>query len=153
MIDRLHPVDIGWNSVVGCRDFSRIDFRLKPHAGRWESGTLNVAGITGLGASIDLLLGIGIDTIARRVLELTDHLCERSAAAGFEVYSSRQPDEKSGIVSLVVPGTDPRSLVRHCRSEGIVINQRAGRVRVSPHCYNTEDELDRTLDVLQVAGK
>ena len=51
LIERLHPVGIGWNSVVGARDFSRIDFRLKPHAGRWESGSLNVAGITVLGAS------------------------------------------------------------------------------------------------------
>src|SRR5262249_40006220 len=36
LIDRLHPVGVGWNSVIGCRDFSKIDFTLKPHAGRWE---------------------------------------------------------------------------------------------------------------------
>ena len=42
-------------------DFSTIDFRLKPHAGRWEGGTLNVRGITALGASLELLLDVGID--------------------------------------------------------------------------------------------
>jgi selenocysteine lyase/cysteine desulfurase len=149
LVDRLHPVGIGWNSVVGCRDFSRIDFRLKPHAGRWESGTLNVGGITGLGASMELLLGIGIPRIAERVLGLTDSLCEKAARAGFEVYSSRRPGDKSGIVSLVLPGIEPRQAVRQCRSQGIVINQRAGRVRVSPHCYNTEAELDRLIGVLR----
>ena len=60
LIERLHPVGVGWNSVVGARDFAVIDFRLKPHAGRWESGSLNVAGISALGASLELLLEIGI---------------------------------------------------------------------------------------------
>src|SRR5262249_50167895 len=44
LVEMLHPVGIGWNSVEGALDFSKIDFRLKPHAGRWESGTLNVGG-------------------------------------------------------------------------------------------------------------
>src|SRR5262249_9142113 len=76
LVERLHAVGVGWNSVVGSRDFSTIDFRLKPHAGRWESGTLNFAGIHALGASLGLLLDIGIDVIARRVHELTDYLCD-----------------------------------------------------------------------------
>src|SRR5438270_7200082 len=98
LVDLLHPIGIGWNSVVGARDFSRVEFRLKPHAGRWESGSLNVAGITALGASLEWLLGIGLPQITARVLELTDHLCERAEAAGLQVFSSRQPDDRSGIV-------------------------------------------------------
>jgi cysteine desulfurase / selenocysteine lyase len=149
LVDRLHPVGVGWNSVVGATDFSRIDFRLKPHAGRWESGSLNVGGISALGASLALLLEAGIPAVAERVLGLTDHLCEQAARAGLDVFSSRRPGDCSGIVSLVVPGADPRDLVRRCRQEGIVINQRAGRVRVSPHCYNTPEELDRLVEVLR----
>jgi selenocysteine lyase/cysteine desulfurase len=146
-VDRLHAVGIGWNSVVGSRNFSRIDFRLKPHAGRWESGTLNVAGITALGASLELLLEIGIANVAERVLALTDHLCTRAEQAGLEVFSSRAPEDKSGIVSLLVPG-DVRQLVKRCRAEGLVINQRAGRIRVSPHCYNSMAEIDRLMETL-----
>ncbi len=149
LVDRLHPVGIGWNSVVGSRDFSRIDFRLKPHAGRWESGSLNVAGITALGASVGLLLEIGIAAIAERVLSLTDYLCERAERAGLEVYSSRRPEDKSGIVSLIVPGAEVRQLVQRGRAEGIVINQRAGRIRVSPHCYNSHEEIDCLLELLR----
>lgn len=148
LVDRLHPVGVGWNSVVRSRDFSRIDFSLKPHAGRWESGTLNVAGITALGASLELLLGIGIPAIAERVLHLTDYLYELAERAGIDVFSSRQPADKSGIVSLELPGVDLRQVVRECRNEGMVINQRAGRVRVSPHCYNNQEELDRLVALL-----
>jgi selenocysteine lyase/cysteine desulfurase len=150
LIDVLHPVGIGWNSVVNSRDFSRIDFRLKPHAGRWESGTLNVAGVTALGASMELLLEIGIGAIGPRVLELTDYLCDAAERAGLTVFSSRQAADKSGIVSLVPASGEVRGLVRRCREQGIVINQRAGRLRVSPHFYNTIEELDRMLAVINV---
>jgi selenocysteine lyase/cysteine desulfurase len=148
LVERLHPVGVGWNSVVGSRDFSRVDFHLKPHAGRWESGSLNVAGITALGASLDLLLQIGITNIRARVVELTDFLCDRLAAAGWSVYSSRRPEDKSSIVSVTVPAGDPRAVVKRCRDKGIVVNQRAGRLRVSPHCYNTAEELARLIEVL-----
>src|SRR5438270_11034680 len=90
LVDLLHPVGIGWNSVVGCRDFSTIDFRLKPHAGRWESGTLNVAGVSGLGGSLELLLGLGIPAIHERVLELTDFLCIEAALRQPQVFDSRR---------------------------------------------------------------
>jgi selenocysteine lyase/cysteine desulfurase len=148
-VERLHPVGVGWNSVVGAHDFGKIDFTLKPHAGRWESGSLNVGGIHALGASLELLLGLGIANVADRVIELTDYLCARAAAAGLTVFSSREPGERSGIVSLVPrPGSDPHALKRRCRDEGIVINLRAGRLRVSPHCYNTRDEIDRLVRAL-----
>jgi selenocysteine lyase/cysteine desulfurase len=146
-IERLRPVDIGWNSVIGARNFSIIDFRLKPHAGRYESGTLNVAGITGLGGSLELLLEIGIEKIGTRVLELTDYLCARvSGKGGAQVYSSRANGDRSGIVSVVC-GDPARlsALKRDCRRKGIVINHRAGRLRVSPHFYNTTEEIDRLI--------
>jgi selenocysteine lyase/cysteine desulfurase len=148
LVEQLHAVDIGWNSVQGARDFSRVDFRLKPHAGRWESGALNVAGITALGASLDLLLGIGLSAVEARVMELTDYLCTRAEAAGWHVFSSRRPGEKSGIVSLLTGEKDPRALVRQCRAQGIAINQRAGRLRVCPHCYNTTSEIERLIEAL-----
>jgi selenocysteine lyase/cysteine desulfurase len=147
-IDRLHPVGVGWNSVVGARDFAKIDFTLKPHAGRWESGSLNVAGIHALGASLELLLGQGIEKVAERVRDLTEHLCSQAAAADLEVFSSRTAGEWSGIVSLMAPNGDGRAVVRRCRDQGIVINLRAGRLRVSPHCYNTPEEIDRLVRTL-----
>jgi cysteine desulfurase/selenocysteine lyase len=148
-VERLHAVGVGWNSVVGARDFSKIDFTLKPHAGRWEGGTLNVAGIHALGASLELLHKLEVGCIAERIFDLTDDLCRKARSAGLEVFSSREPNERSGIVSLLpLAGKEPRALVRRCRDEGIVINLRAGRLRVSPHCYNTPDEIDRLMRCL-----
>jgi cysteine desulfurase/selenocysteine lyase len=148
-VERLHPVDIGWNSVLDSFHFDSTTFRLKPNAGRWESGSLNVGGIAALGASLELLLEAGVPAMAARVMELTDYLCEQAPRAGLTVFSSRQTNEKSGILSLLLPaGADLRQLVARCRAAGIVVNRRAGRLRVSPHCYNTTDELDHLLAVL-----
>lgn len=145
-VDRLHPIGVGAFSVVHPFEFSTIDFALKPHAGRWEGGALNVPGITALGASLELLLNMGIENIERRVLELTDYVCERAASLGWTVFSSREPGEKSGIVSLVHPVLSAREVVRRCRDAGVIVNNRADRVRVSPHAYNSEAELDRLFD-------
>ena len=147
-VDRLHATGVGWNSVVHATDFSTIDFTMKPHAGRWEGGTHNVGGIAGMGESLKLLLDGGIANVQARVRELTDHLCDRVGSIGMEVFSSRVPGEDSGIVSLLTPGRDPRELLRRCKANGIAVNVRSGRLRVSPHAYNTVEEIDRFIGVI-----
>jgi selenocysteine lyase/cysteine desulfurase len=149
LVDRLHPVGMGWHSVVGAWDFAAIDFRLKPNAGRWESGSLNIAGITALGASLELLLEIGTDALAQRILELTGRVCAHVERTGWSVFGPRQEAERSGIVSLVAPpDRQPAAVVRQLRQQGVVVNHRAGRLRVSPHAYNTPEELDRLVQLL-----
>lgn len=146
LIDMLHPIGVGWNSVVGALDFAKIDFRLKPTAARWEGGSRNNAGVTAMGASLDLLLNVGIAALGERVEYLTDYACERAAAAGLEVFSSRAAGEKSCIVSFLTPGRDPDALRARCRDAGVIVNQRSGRLRISPHAYNSTDEIDRFLE-------
>jgi cysteine desulfurase/selenocysteine lyase len=145
-LELLHPLGVGAFSVVRPWEFSRIDFTLKPHAGRYEGGAYNMAGITALGAALQMLLQVGIARIAERILELTDYLCEQAQRRGWTVFSSRQEQEKSGIVSLIHPVWPAREVVRRCRERGVVVNARAERVRVSPHAYNTREEIDRFLD-------
>jgi selenocysteine lyase/cysteine desulfurase len=149
LVDRLRPVGVGWNSVVGAWDFSTIDFRLKPHAGRWESGSLNLAGLTALGASLDLLLGVGIEALAARIRELTDHLCHAVERTGWRAFSSRRDGEWSGIVSLSPPpGVDVTATAKALLTQGVVVRPRAGRLRVSPHAYNAVEEIDRLVSLL-----
>jgi selenocysteine lyase/cysteine desulfurase len=65
------------------------------------------------------------------------------------VFSSRLPGEKSSIVSIAFK--DPAEVsakFRLCREKGIVVNRRAGRLRVSTHCYNSVEEIDRVVELL-----
>jgi selenocysteine lyase/cysteine desulfurase len=114
---------------------------------------LNVGGVLALGASLEVLADIGWPAIQQRVMSLTDYLCERAAAAGLQVFSSRLDRERSSIVSLIAADQDPQTIKRRCRDAGIVINHRAGRLRFSPHAYNTEEELDRAIEVIQSARR
>jgi selenocysteine lyase/cysteine desulfurase len=145
-VERLHPVGVGAFSVKNPLAFDPNTFDLKPHAGRWEGGALNVGGISAMGASLKVLLDFGIENVRARVLELTDYLCAGAPSRGWSVFSSRAEGEASGIVSLVHPAREPDELVKRCRAAGVAVNARAGRVRVSPHCYNTRAEIDRFLE-------
>ena len=101
-----------------------------------------------MGESLRMLLDAGIDNVQARVLELTDYLCDRVQSAGCAVFSSRSPGEASGIVSLLTPGRDPKELMKRCRAAGVVVNVRSGRLRVSPHAYNTVEEIDRFVEAI-----
>ncbi|MFO0802527.1 MAG: aminotransferase class V-fold PLP-dependent enzyme [Gemmataceae bacterium] len=147
-VERLHPIGVGAHSVVRPFQYSTIDFKLKPHGGRFEGGALNLPGIHAFGASLDLLLEAGIENVRDRVLELTDHLCENAARAGLTVFSSREPNERSGIVSMEKPRVPPEVIVKICREAGIIVNFRGGRLRVSPHAYNTMEEIEKLIRVI-----
>jgi len=148
LLDRLQPRLLGWRSVVDNRNFDRYHLELQPGAGRFEEGTPNTGGIFALGAAIDLLLEIGVDAIGERVLALTDRLVQGLEARGAELRSSRAEGEASGIVSFSLPGEAPGRTVGRLRARNILVAERRGGVRASPHFYNSEDEIDALLDAL-----
>ncbi|MBI3463560.1 MAG: aminotransferase class V-fold PLP-dependent enzyme [Planctomycetes bacterium] len=147
-LDLLRPVGIGWNSVAHAGDYSRTDLVLKNTAARYEGGTYNMGGLAALGESTALLLGYGVERIAERLLAITDLACQRLAAIGATIVSCREGDRSSGIVSFDLPGIDLSSVRRHCLSHGVTLSVRGGRLRISPHAYTTEADVDRLVDAL-----
>jgi selenocysteine lyase/cysteine desulfurase len=146
---RLRPMGLGWNSVVQAHDFSRIELRLKPSAGRYEGGTYNMPGLLALGASLEMLADHPPEQIARRVIDLTDAICQRLAEVGAVIQSCRRKEHASGIVSFDLPGRNLLEVRRHCRERQVVLSHRGGRLRVSPHAYNDTTDIDRLIDALQ----
>jgi selenocysteine lyase/cysteine desulfurase len=148
-LEKIRPSCVGWKNVINFRDFHKIDFRLRPDAARFEEGTFNIPGLAALGASLALLDEIGIPTIMQRVKDTTDYLVDQLVEIGAEVISSRRRAEWSGIVSFTVPGVDPATAIPHLLSRKVVIAQRAGRLRASPHFYNSHEDIDRLIWALQ----
>jgi cysteine desulfurase/selenocysteine lyase len=148
-LDRLRPIGVGWHSVVHEKDYTHIELALKPSAERYEGGSANMPGLMGLGASLELLLEFGIDGIGDRVLAVTGEACQRLQLIGARIASDRSPDHASGIVSFEMPGQDPQVVRRNCLAAGVAIGCRAGRLRISPHCYNDGDDLDRLIAAIE----
>lgn len=124
-------------------------FDLHDDARRFDSGVYNLAGICALGASLQLLLSLGIDNVQYRVKQNTDLLVEGLRSKGWRVHSPRTPSEWSGIVSFSSERHDVDSLRKHLRSEfKIVLANRLGRLRASPHFYATPEEMRQLVEAL-----
>ncbi|MBA3483542.1 MAG: aminotransferase class V-fold PLP-dependent enzyme [Pirellulales bacterium] len=145
----LRPMSVGAHSVVHSTDYTHIELRLKDNASRYEGGSTNVPGMLGFGASLRLLQSLGVSNIAAAILDISDHLCNELAGLGLRVISPRNGDERSGIVSFEYPGADLVAVRRHCLNRGVALACRAGHIRVSPHGYNTREDVARLIEALR----
>lgn len=148
VIDRIKPTVVGWTTVKNHEQY--LDYRLdyRDGAGRFECGTLNTAGVYGLRAGIDLFLEVGPEKIEAYLLGLSDYLAERLTSKGYDVVSSRQAGETSGIVTCKHERHTPIEMYRLLRSRNILTAPRVNRLRISPHFYNTREEVDALIDTL-----
>ena len=135
---------LGWLSVNDLCAF-RNEIDLRPDARRFEPGTNNGAGIYGLHAALDQIARVGSKAIEHRVLTITERLCEGLRSRGYEILSPRGEDEASGIVIFRDDKSPSEAVYRRLTDAGICVSLRGGGVRVSPHYYNSEDEIDQLL--------
>lgn len=147
-MDQLRPLNVGWNSVAHSQDFSHIELKFKETAERYEGGTLNMGGFIALGASLRLLYDLGTENIAATILDFTDHLAELLQQRGAEIASPWQREQRSGIVSCEFPDRDPLAIRKHCLEHGVAMNCRGGRLRISAHAYNDQQDLERLASAL-----
>lgn len=148
-MDRLSVASMGWLGVEDPEDFSRYDQPLAEGARRFETGSIDILGAAALTAAIDMLEDVGLDVVEARVLELAEYVEGRAREAGIPVLSPREaPEERSGIVVLGTPGKDPEAVTRRAARAGVIVTSRGGGIRVAAHAYNTEEELDRLVELL-----
>ncbi len=149
LLRHLRPTEIGYLCMNGTFDTLERKIDLRDDARRFDSGAFNLAGIAALGASLDLFLEVGIDAIQWQVKQLTDMLADGVQRKGWQVYSPRTPSEWSGIVSFASDKQDMVALQRHLADEfKVVISRRLGRLRASPHFYNTTEEVEQLIAAL-----
>lgn len=147
---KLNPPLIGWKSVQNEFDFDHPEFKLKTDALRFEEGSMNLLGIFGLGAAIELLHEVGISNIENRVLTLGELIIREAEKRGFTILSPKARQERGGIVTFS-GNFDPMKMRDALREKGIMVSARGGGLRVSPHFYNTEEEVERFFVVLSEA--
>ncbi|HLH37637.1 MAG TPA: aminotransferase class V-fold PLP-dependent enzyme [Bryobacteraceae bacterium] len=146
--DQIDPVEFGWTNVAGFEDYGKRDMSLRADAGRYECGTLNTIGCYGLRAALELVLEIGVERIAPRVQSLADRIDCGARQKGYQTASRRTADSGAGIVSVRKSGVEADAIAAQLRQNRVSAASRAGWVRMSPHFYVTEEEIDRALAAL-----
>jgi selenocysteine lyase/cysteine desulfurase len=156
----LEPTLLGsWN--VQSPDFvARREIAYYDGGRRYEPGALNVPGIVGMLASVELLLSVGVAAVGERILHLRRLILERARPLGYRLYTEdvdldgkTSDRERSGIISLVRPGSDMKDIFTNLARQGISVSLRrsgdgAALLRFSPHFYNTEKEVRRLTSAL-----
>lgn len=157
---RLRPVVFGWNNVRCPEYVAQEEMVFRADARRYEAGTHNLLGVVGLNAAFEMLLEVGIDNIAAELGRKRARLVSTLASKGFTVlHAGAPPENVSGIVTFYRDGASMPALHQRLESAGVITSLRADRagrhyIRLSPHFYNTDAELDRCLELLQwVAGE
>ena len=154
--DRVNPPIYGWHNVR-CPNFvaqEQIVFR--PGATKYEAGTHNLLGLVGLITAMELALEMDVPQggIAAELLRKRARLVPALQAKGFTVLNADAKTENaSSIISFHQAGKDLAALHKKLMDAGVVTSLRADRkgqnyIRLSPHFYNTDAELQRTLELL-----
>jgi len=152
--ERLNPPIYGWHNV-NCPDFvAQERLVLLQDARKYEAGTHNLLGVVGMITALELILETGVENIAAELLRKRAWLVPALQAKGYSVVNAEAPPEAgSGIVSFHRPGTDLAALHQKLTEANIIASLRTDRarkhyIRLSPHFYNTDRELQRVLENL-----
>lgn len=156
LLPQLRTPRRSWYSVETPFDFFNHQQPLKPGAARFEHSSSNLAAIVGLDAALGLFECIdgGMATVEARILGLTDYIIAGVERLGYPVVTPRAEGERSGIVCFNAhperQNMTPQQIVDELAARAVFVAARGDVVRVSPHFYNTVEEIDTLLNVLDV---
>ena len=146
LIPRVRPQGTGWFATRDPFSFTLQELDFADDARRLETGTwamaCHYAGLAGL----ELILEVGVANIQERLRDLTDRILERCDAAGVKTFTPRAREGRCGIVTLECDR--PEEVEAKLHAEGVIVDSRPGRIRLSPHWCVTEEELDRGMDMV-----
>ncbi|MGH7538845.1 MAG: aminotransferase class V-fold PLP-dependent enzyme [Gemmatimonadales bacterium] len=153
LITSLEPAMTGWMAFEGTDDFSRLteyNPTFRADARRFEMITLPFQEFYGLTQSVELLLEIGLQGIAEVTRSLHEPVLQWAEASGARVVSHRDERHRSAI--LAIAPTRAVDAYHAMKRAHVVCSLRDGAIRLSPHFYNTVEEMERVVEVLDGIG-
>ncbi len=150
LLERVRPVIVGVGSVAGRDRYFDYDLTFAPSARRFEESVVSLLDTAAFGAALELLLEVGAEVIEARVLGLAARLAEGLARMECEIVEPwpRTMAESSGIVSFRKPGVSATAVLGDLSAARVIARTHQDFVRLSPHFYNTDEEVDRVLEVI-----
>ncbi len=150
LIDALDPHDVSWMSVKGSDDFSRLtdyDLTWRDDARKFEFITLPYQDFAGMNASLSLIHELGADAVSAHALGLAQQIVDWAADRDdVALVTPSDPSRRGAVISVRPPNA--RAVSERLSAANVAHSLREGAIRLSPHFYNTQDELSRALEVM-----
>jgi selenocysteine lyase/cysteine desulfurase len=147
LADQLTPTQTGWFADRDIFEMDHTDYSPAANARRFQAGTPPIPAIYGGIAGMELMREIGIADTREHVLALGDRLIDGVDALGGIVATPRVHEHRGALVCIA--STDAPGLVATLEADGIVTSERDSNLRISPHAYNTEEDIDAVLAALE----
>ncbi len=145
----IEPAYVGWLGVNDAWNMLDYNLSLKDSAERFQPGTLNSAGIYALNASLKLFRDFGFKEVEEKVISNSVYLINELQRIEISSFLSGLDKQfLSGIVSFKHPNA--YSILEVLKEKNIEIAVREGVVRISPHFYNNEDDINKLIDTLKI---
>jgi selenocysteine lyase/cysteine desulfurase len=152
LIEKFEPPFVGWASVkqevFDTTDFWDIwNLDLSKTASRFEVGSPSIVSFVGAAEAMKMLLYFGTENIKKRIMRLTDRLIDAVKDMGLKLQTPEEKPCRSGIVNFKIDR--PQKVVENLSKKGIVVSARSHGIRVAPHFYNTEKEIDKLMEEIK----
>jgi kynureninase len=144
----LEPALVGWAAHESPFEFATGPVRYAGTPERFQSGTPNVPSLYSARAGYEIVASIGVPAIRARSLTLTRRLIDAALAAGYRLNTPTADHERGGSVIIDVP--DGAAAADELIRRGVIVDYRPGAgIRMAPHFYNTEAEIDHAMATLR----
>ena len=144
----VRPKLTGWMAHKRSFNFEVDEIDFREDAFRFLNGTPAIPSLYANEPGIDIIAQVGVENIRRKSMHQTALLIELADAAGFTVYSPRQPENRGGTVTIHLP--EAYEVSRELIARNIVVDYRAGAgIRIAPHFYNSDDEVRLVIRAMQ----
>ncbi len=164
ILESMPPWRFGGSMILSVRE-DRVRWADLPH--KFEGGTPNISGVHGLGAAIDYLEELGMQTVRAHELELTEYALEQLGQfESLQIFGPATAEARSGVISFDFRGIHPHDLATILGREGVCIRAghhccqplmrrwgRQGTTRASFYVYNTRADVDALILALQKAAQ
>ena len=147
----LDPAVVGWLAMKSSEDFTRMvdyDFKFYDDARRFQINTLPAQDFAGLNASLEMFLALGAESVERHIEGIVSEAVKWALANGDKVrlVTPADPAKRAGV--LAIAPRDPVGASKALSEARVFHSLREGAIRLSPHCFNTREEMRRALEVL-----
>ncbi len=145
--NRIKQRNVGWGSVENAWELLDYELKFPSSARRFQGGTPNSVGIFAANSSFTLFVENGIENIEKRIKENSRYLINKLAEIGFSPILLNVDDSHlAGIVTFDAQNAE--AIKNELLKKNMIVEVRVGKIRISPHFYNTKEEIDAVVDAI-----